>query len=104
MGTELRLYEDFQREANQELTDKEFKVYLAMMRRVFFKPKTNIPQNGTDIVKYSLSIAKLDGIKISNTGFKKVIDNLIRKKYLIIFKKGEFSGKHIATKYRLKRF
>lgn len=104
MGKELRIFEDFQREANHELTDKEFKVYLAMMRRVFFKPKTNIPQDGSEIVKYSRAIAKLDGIKISNTGFKNVIDNLIRKNYMVIFKKGEFSGKHIATEYRLKRF
>jgi len=104
VGKELRLFEDFQKKANQELTDKEFKVYLSMMRRVFFKPGTNIPQNGSEVVKYSLSIAKSDGIKISNTGFKLVIDNLIRKNYLIIFKKGGFSGKHIATKYRLKRF
>lgn len=104
MGKELRLYEDFQKTANQELTDKEFKVYLSMMRNVFFDSKTRIPKDGSEIVKYSLSIARAAGIKISKTGFKLVMDSLIRKNYLIIFKKGCFSGKHIATEYRLKIF
>ena len=104
MGKELRLFQDFQWIANQELTGKEFKIYLAMMRRVFFESGTNIPQNGTEIVKYSKSIANTDGIKISKTGFKNVIDSLIRKQYLIVFKNGYFSGKHIPTQYRLKRF
>lgn len=103
MGTELRIYNDFHWEANKELTDKEFKIYLAMMRRVFFKPGTNIPENGS-VVEYTLTIARNDGIKISKTGFKNIMDSLVKKNYIIVFKKGYFSGKHLATHYRLKKF
>lgn len=104
MGETLRLYEDFQHNANQDLTDKEFKVYLSMMRRVFFEENTNIPKNGTEVVKYSWTIAKADGIKISKQGFYNIMDSLIEKNYLMKFKLGYYSGKHEATEYRLKRF
>lgn len=104
MGKELRLYEDFQYNANQELTDKEFKIYLSMMRRVFFKPKTNIPINGSEIVEYSWSIVKADGIKVAKKTFYNIMTSLIEKNYLGKLKPGNYGGKHKPAKYRLRLF
>ena len=101
MGEHLRLYKDFHYQANKDLTDKEFKIYLAMMRRLFFEKRK--PINGSEIVKYSWSLAKLDGIKVSKSKFYLAMASLTQKNYVIIFKKGSFGGKHKETQYRLKK-